>query len=95
MFNDDVEVLVAQIRAIEERIIDSGASHMRRTVAKEAARRLAYRLEYAVRTREKVKRDVFANDVVEAEESAFMKRWFRSKGEVNGAANGAVDQKTG
>jgi len=85
LFNDDVEVLTTQIRVIEERIVDSGASHMRRTVAKEAARRLAYRLEYAVRTREKVKKDVFAEDR-ELEESTFMKKWFKKEG-VNGVAN--------
>jgi hypothetical protein len=59
VFNRKVDKLADRIKAIFASIADTGASHMRRTEAKEALQALHYRLLYAVRTEPRPKKNVF------------------------------------
>lgn len=58
-FNSDVDALADHIHALFVSIADTGASHMRRTEAKDALQALHYRLLYQVRTKPRRKRHVF------------------------------------
>ncbi len=54
-FNAEVDLLSDRIKAMFTQIIDTGASHMRRTEAKEILESFHSRLLYAVRTKRKPK----------------------------------------
>lgn len=58
-FNRKVDKLADRMQAIFASIADTGASHLRRTEAKEALQALRYRLLYAVRTEPRPKKSVF------------------------------------
>lgn len=61
-FNSQVDRLADAVKSIFASITDTGASHMRRTEAKEALQALHYRLIYSVRSRPRPKKNVFAVD---------------------------------
>lgn len=61
-FNASVDTLADHIHALSVNIADTGASHMRRTEAKDALQALHFRLLYQVRTRPRRKRHVFDRD---------------------------------
>lgn len=69
-FNAEVDTLTERVRCIIASIADTGASHMRRTEAKEALNALHFRLLYGVRTKMRPKRSVFGGMDVRAEERA-------------------------
>ena len=58
-FNREVDRLAKMIKSMFTRIIDSGASHMTRTEAKDVLEMLQARLMYAVRTKPKLKKGIF------------------------------------
>jgi hypothetical protein len=58
-FNEAIDALVAELRMVMSNIRDVGAAHMQRTECKGMIEKLAYRLEYAARTRPKPKKNVF------------------------------------
>lgn len=58
-FNIDVDQLANHIHSLFVSIADSGASHMRRTEAKEVLQELHVKLLHAIRTKPKKKRHVF------------------------------------
>ncbi|KAI9697395.1 MAG: hypothetical protein M1836_004673 [Candelina mexicana] len=58
-FNQDIDTLTARIKFLFTSILDSGASHMTRTEAKEALERVHYRLVYTVRTKPVTKKRIF------------------------------------
>ena len=58
-FNRKIDTLADRVKSIFASIADTGASHMRRTEAKEALQALHYRLLYAVRTEPRPKKNVF------------------------------------
>ena len=58
-FNQQVDLLADQVKAIHTSIADTGASHLRRTEAKEALNALHFRLLYGVRTKSRPKQAVF------------------------------------
>lgn len=58
-FNHKVDILAERVKSIITSIADTGASHMRRTEAKETLNALQVRLLYAVRTRPRPKKSVF------------------------------------
>jgi hypothetical protein len=58
-FNQEVDVLADRIKAIFTSIQDSGASHLKRTEAKEGLQALHYRLIYGVRTKPRPKKAWF------------------------------------
>jgi len=60
-FNQDVDVLADRIKAIFSSIQDSGASHLKRTEAKEGLQALHYRLIYGVRTKPRPKKFWFGS----------------------------------
>ena len=60
-FNHEVDRLAKMVKSMFTRIIDSGASHMTRTEAKDVLEALHARLVYAVRTKPKPKKRLFGN----------------------------------
>lgn len=67
-FNKDIDALAAQLRLMFTRIIDTGASHMTRTEAKEVINRVYYKLIYGVRTRQRPKKSIFSSGLATEEE---------------------------
>ncbi|KAL9103640.1 MAG: hypothetical protein Q9163_001335 [Psora crenata] len=60
-FNDSIDALAAKIKSMFMQIIDSGASNLRRTEAKEVLEGLHSRLLYAVRTRPPPRKNIFGD----------------------------------
>ncbi|KAL4924741.1 uncharacterized protein BDV17DRAFT_295108 [Aspergillus undulatus] len=58
-FNDSVDLLAERVKKIFTAIEDSGASHLKRTLAKEALESLHYRIVYTVRTKPRPKKSFF------------------------------------
>ncbi len=58
-FNHDIDALTARIKFLFTSILDSGASHMTRTEAKEVLERVHYRLVYTVRTKPLQRKAIF------------------------------------
>lgn len=58
-FNDAIDTLASELRGLASNIRDAGAAHMQRTECKGMIEKLAYRLDYAARTRPKPKRSAF------------------------------------
>lgn len=103
-FNDNVDMLAERIKFIITSIADTGASHMRRTEAKEALNALHFRLLYGVRTKPRPKKSVFGGrDGAQhraEERSAGMMQQFLERRNVQKAlrerdANVAVERDTG
>lgn len=59
VFNENVDALARQLRNLSGRILDSGASHLKRTECKVVLDRLVYRLEFAVRTKAMPRKNLF------------------------------------
>lgn len=98
-FNRDVDHLAERVKAMFSSIHDSGASHLKRTEAKESLQVLHYRLIYAVRTRERPKKSWFVSSKgmedwrgVERSKDT-MERWVVSGKEA--ASAGARQEETG
>jgi hypothetical protein len=72
-FNRRVDTLANRIKAIFSSIHDSGASHLKRTEAKENLQAVHSRLIFSVRTKERPKRSWFQSDTREKD---LMKRHF-------------------
>ena len=62
-FDADVDILATKIRAMFTQIIDTSASHMKRTEAKEILEAFHSRLLFAVRTKPPPKKKVFGDEV--------------------------------
>ncbi|KAL4912224.1 hypothetical protein BDW62DRAFT_195151 [Aspergillus aurantiobrunneus] len=58
-FNGEVDMLADRVKKIFTAIEDSGASHLKRTLAKEALESLHYRIVYTVRTKPRPKKRLF------------------------------------
>jgi hypothetical protein len=54
-FNADVDSLAEQVKRIFSAMEDSGASHLKRTEAKQGLEALQYRIIYSIRTKRRVK----------------------------------------
>ncbi|KAI4215540.1 MAG: hypothetical protein LQ351_002009 [Letrouitia transgressa] len=81
-FNKEVDMLSAKVKAIYTQIVDTGASHMRRTEAKEVLEAFHSRLEYAVRTKPKAKNTLLGDWEGERDvqkQAALMKNHFTSR----------------
>lgn len=83
-FNTDVDFIVKELREIMARVVDTGATHMRRTEAKGALERLVQRLEYSVRTKPKAARDWFRDGREGTENKALMESWVGKALDVKG-----------
>ncbi|KAA8643471.1 uncharacterized protein ATNIH1004_010240 [Aspergillus tanneri] len=60
-FNSEIDTLADRIKKIFTSIEDSGASHLKRTLAKEALEALHYRIVYSVRTKPPPKKSIFGD----------------------------------
>ena len=60
-FNREIDQLASMIKAMFTQIVDTGASHMSRTAAKDVLESLLSRLMFALRTKIKPKKDLFGN----------------------------------
>ena len=60
-FNRSVDALASRINTLFSDIIDTGASHMKKTEAKDTLERFQRVLEYAVRTKPKAKKIIFGS----------------------------------
>ncbi|KAL8670958.1 MAG: hypothetical protein Q9168_004525 [Polycauliona sp. 1 TL-2023] len=88
-FNDDLDLLAQRIKGMFTQIVDTGASHMRRTEAKEVLESFHSCLVYAVRTKQKPKGMMWEDDVGIEKQKGIMKTFVQrdravGKTEVNG-----------
>ncbi|KAI9835799.1 MAG: hypothetical protein M1837_003600 [Sclerophora amabilis] len=65
-FNRAIDTLARKIKTMFTKIIDTGASHMTRTEAKENLDRVYVRLTHAIRTKLKTKQDIFQSRLTDA-----------------------------
>ncbi|KAL8759690.1 MAG: hypothetical protein Q9184_003539 [Pyrenodesmia sp. 2 TL-2023] len=70
-FNENVDILAHRIKAMFTQIVDTGASHMKRTEAKQALESFHACLTYAVRTKQKP-RGMICEDDAEVEKQQSM-----------------------
>lgn len=75
-FNAAIDKLAAQIKKIFSSIEDSGASHLRRMLAKEALEALHYRIVYSVRSKTPPKKTLFETY---AKENGTIQHFFKGK----------------
>jgi hypothetical protein len=61
-FNTDIDNLAKHLKSMFTKIVDTGASYMARTEAKEVLERVHYRLVFAVRTKERPKNSIFQSN---------------------------------
>ena len=80
VFNRDIDVLSSKIKSMFADIVDTGASHMGRTEAKEVLEAFQYRLSYGIRTKVPPKKCMFGDSTFE---SAAMMETFVEKGKRN------------
>ncbi|KAE8327647.1 hypothetical protein BDV39DRAFT_204667 [Aspergillus sergii] len=74
-FNSEVDVLADRIKRIFTSIEDSGASHLKRTLAKEALEALHYRIIYSVRTKPRPKRSIFGENGADSQNRKVFDPW--------------------
>ncbi|KAB8253642.1 hypothetical protein BDV32DRAFT_155964 [Aspergillus pseudonomiae] len=74
-FNSEVDVLADRIKRIFTSIEDSGASHLKRTLAKEALEALHYRIIYSVRTKPRPKKSIFGENGVDRQNKKVFDPW--------------------
>lgn len=75
-FNAAIDKLAAQIKRIFSSIEDSGASHLKRMLAKEALEALHYRIVYSVRSRPPPKKNLFKTY---AQENGHIRNFFQAR----------------
>ncbi|KAL8716120.1 MAG: hypothetical protein Q9220_000025 [cf. Caloplaca sp. 1 TL-2023] len=72
-FNESVDVLAQKIKSMFTQIVDTGASHMRRTEAKEVLESFHSCLVYAVRTTQKPMSKFWGEDAAAEKQGALMR----------------------
>lgn len=72
-FNAEVDALADRVKKIFTSIEDSGASHLKRTLAKEGLEALHYRIVYSVRSKPRPKKSLLGEHV---REDRKLNRWF-------------------
>lgn len=82
-FNRDIDVLSLKIKSMFADIVDTGASHMGRTEAKEALEAFQHRLSYGVRTRPPPKKSLFGESSVEDTADRHVMEAFVERGKQN------------
>ncbi|KAL8802374.1 MAG: hypothetical protein Q9182_003864 [Xanthomendoza sp. 2 TL-2023] len=76
-FNHDLDKLAQRIKGMFTQIVDTGASHMKRTEAKEVLESFHSCLVYAVRTKQKPKGMMWGDDAVDEKQKRVMKEFLR------------------
>ena len=82
-FNREIDVLSSKIKSMFADIVDTGASHMGRTEAKEVLEAFQYRLSYGVRTKPPPKQSLFGDSTVEGGLNRHMMEAYIEKGRQN------------
>ncbi|KAL4948418.1 hypothetical protein BDW69DRAFT_203540 [Aspergillus filifer] len=77
-FNNAIDLLAERVKKIFSAIEDSGASHLKRTLAKEALESLHYRIVYTARTKPRPKKSFFEQHEREEKNSKIL-NYFESK----------------
>lgn len=77
-FNADVDLLASGIKGIFTQIVDTGASHMKRTEAKEVLEAFQSQLLYAIRTKAKPKMTIWGEPIVDRQQKS-IKEIFEAK----------------
>ena len=93
-FNEEVDELSYRVKSMSTRIIDTGASQLKKTEAKEVLESFNFRLMYAVRTRPKPKTTIFGSSDMDQSRKItdFMKEWQAKKEQA--AAKDTDDRAT-
>lgn len=76
-FNDDLDMLARRIKVMFTQIVDTGASHMRRTEAKEVLESFHSCLVFAVRTKQKPKGMMWEDDIGTEKQKGIMKNFVK------------------
>ncbi|PWY75908.1 hypothetical protein BO83DRAFT_249337 [Aspergillus eucalypticola CBS 122712] len=76
-FNADVDALSDRLKIIFTSIEDSGASHLKRTLAKEAIEALHYRVVYSVRSKPRPKKSILGVPEERRENKGVFKSFFK------------------
>ncbi|KAI4172967.1 MAG: hypothetical protein LQ343_003254 [Gyalolechia ehrenbergii] len=71
-FNDNVDVLAQRIKAMFTQIVDTGASHVKRTEAKEVLESFHSCLVYAIRTKQKPRGMIWGNNAETEKQKTMM-----------------------
>lgn len=79
-FNDNVDILARRIKAMFTQIVDTGASHMRRTEAKQALESFHACLAYAVRTKQKPRGMIWEDDAEVEKQQSMINDFVSRKG---------------
>ncbi|PWY83527.1 hypothetical protein BO70DRAFT_290805 [Aspergillus heteromorphus CBS 117.55] len=74
-FNADVDALSDRLKKIFTSIEDSGASHLKRTLTKEALESLHYRVIYSVRTKPRPKQSIYGEIIPRKEKKEVFSGW--------------------
>lgn len=82
-FNKDVDALAEQVKKIFSAIEDSGASHLKRTEAKQGLEALRYRIIYSIRSKQQVK-SIFGQEAWERNSSPQFVEWANKGNEQKG-----------
>ena len=79
-FDAEVDKLASRVNTMFNDIVDTGASHMKKTESKEVLEGLQRRLEYAIRIRPKPRKLMFGNsEVIPLEQQELMQAWLKSR----------------
>ncbi|KAL5051009.1 hypothetical protein BDW71DRAFT_81588 [Aspergillus fruticulosus] len=81
-FNHEIDALADKVKRIFTAIQDSGASHMKRTLAKEALEALYYRIVYCVRTKPRPKKVLFGKYEPEQQKHPSILKYYRKEKKV-------------
>ena len=74
-FDETVDMLAREVRALNDRIVDTGASHMKRTQAKQVLGGFHSRLIYAIRLKPPRKINVFGDPMSDPDHIAKQKEY--------------------
>ncbi|KAJ5595574.1 uncharacterized protein N7459_001782 [Penicillium hispanicum] len=91
-FDAAIDKLATQIKKIFSSIEDTGASHLKRMLAKEALEALYYRVVYSVRSKPPPKKSLFKTF---AREDGNIRSIFNSKIAINSTDDGEIDSDDG
>ncbi|KAL4740746.1 hypothetical protein BDV11DRAFT_213986 [Aspergillus similis] len=86
-FNHEIDALADQVKRIFTAIQDSGASHMKRTLAKEALEALHYRIVYCVRTKPRPKNVLFGKYEPEQQRHPSILKYYKKEKKVTILSN--------
>lgn len=84
-FDEAIDMVAREIKSLNDRIVDTGASHMRRTQAKQVLQGFHSRLIYAIRLKPQPKINVFGSssqDDEASKQASFMRKHLMSNAQI-------------